>query len=81
MEKGKTPKGRISCKLFLGHAVKNCMTVIRLPDGALSEETNSVIFAGALSRRHLLCKDNLHILKPSDDGRKEQKWQFLREQV
>ena len=29
MEKGKTPKGRISCRLFLGHAVKSCMTVIR----------------------------------------------------
>lgn len=35
--KGRTPKEEIFCKSNLGHTVKSCMTVIRIPDGALSE--------------------------------------------
>lgn len=35
--KEKTPKERITCLFFLGHAVKSCMTVIE-SDGALSKE-------------------------------------------
>ena len=50
-EKGKTPKGRISCGSPLGHAVKSCMTVIRTSDGALSRDIFAETFAGALSRR------------------------------
>lgn len=34
--KGNTPKEETVCRLRLGHAVKNCMTVIRFRDGALS---------------------------------------------
>lgn len=34
--KGKTPKEEMACESSLGHTVKNCMTVIRLSDGALS---------------------------------------------
>ena len=47
MEKGKTPKGRMSCRSSLGHAVKSCMTVIRVTDGALSEDIPTGTFAGA----------------------------------
>ena len=47
MEKGKTPKGRMSCRSSLGHAVKSCMTVIRVTDGALSEDILTGTFAGA----------------------------------
>ncbi len=34
--KGKTPKEEITCQSSLGHAANNCMTVIRISDGALS---------------------------------------------
>ena len=35
-ERGQRRKGELSANFYLGHAVKNCMTVIE-SDGALSE--------------------------------------------
>jgi len=45
--KGKTPKEEMSCQSNLGHAVKNCMTVIRFYGwGAIGETL--VVFTPAL---------------------------------
>ncbi len=35
--KGKTPKEEMTCKSSLGDTVKNCITVIYILDGALSD--------------------------------------------
>ena len=75
MEKGKTPKGRMSCRSSLGHAVKSCMTVIRVSDGALSEDIPTGTFAGAYHAGVYV------VQKPHEGGRKEKKWQYLREQA
>ena len=45
--KGGTPKEEMTCQSSLGHTVKNRMTVIRVPDGALSEK--SKCFSPALT--------------------------------
>lgn len=45
--KGNTPKEGMTCSLTLGHAVKSCMTVIWLQDGALSVHILLDSFAGA----------------------------------
>ncbi len=42
--KGNMPKEESSCSLNLGHAVKNCMTVIYVLDGALSVVVRIGIF-------------------------------------
>ncbi len=42
--RGNTPKEERACCLNLGHAVKNCMTVIYVLDGALSVGVRIGIF-------------------------------------
>lgn len=36
--KGKTPKEERACQSIPGHTVNNCVTVIRISDGALSDK-------------------------------------------
>jgi hypothetical protein len=43
-EKGNTPKEEMSCKSSLGDTVKNCITVIYILDGALSDLIGIGIF-------------------------------------
>ena len=51
--KGDTPKEETACKSNLGHTVKSRMTVIRFPDGALSEYNLCEIWSPALLCRRI----------------------------
>ena len=57
LEKGKTPKGEMTCQFLLGHAVKSCMTVIRkIGWGAIASNILQGILAGAYHAGVCLCE-------------------------